>query len=47
VPQEFVAVDDTFGESGQADELLEKYGLTVEHIITAAIKVIGRKEKKF
>ncbi len=45
VPQEFVAVDDTFGESGQADELLQKYGLTVEHIITAAIKVIGRKEK--
>jgi transketolase len=43
VPQEFVAVEDTFGESGQADELLEKYGLTVERIIQMTTKVIKRK----
>jgi len=42
-PQEFVAVEDTFGESGQAEELLDKYGLTVEHIIQATLSVIKRK----
>ncbi len=44
VPQEFVAVEDTFGESGQAEELLEKYGLTIEHIIEVTVKVINRKK---
>lgn len=43
-PQEFVAVEDTFGESGQADELLEKYGLTVEHIVRAALRAVQRKK---
>lgn len=42
-PQEFVATMDTFGESGTADELMEKYGLTAEHIVQASEKVIGRK----
>ncbi|HLS71742.1 MAG TPA: transketolase family protein [Chitinophagaceae bacterium] len=42
-PQEFVAVDDTFGESGKPNELLDKYGLSVEDIYRAAKKVIGRK----
>lgn len=45
VPQEFVAVKDTFGESGKPKELLEKYGLTKEHIITAAKAAIARKGK--
>jgi transketolase len=43
VPHEYVAVEDTFGESGKPAQLLEKYGLTKEHIIKAAEKVIGRK----
>ncbi|MFZ9046531.1 MAG: transketolase family protein [Cyclobacteriaceae bacterium] len=42
-PQEFVAVNDKFGESGKPEELLDKYGLSTEHIVTAAEKVIHRK----
>jgi transketolase len=42
-PQEFVAVNDSFGESGTPDQLLEKYGLNADAIISAAQKVIARK----
>ncbi|HQQ93880.1 MAG TPA: transketolase C-terminal domain-containing protein [Bacteroidia bacterium] len=42
-PQEFVAVHDSFGESGTPDELLKKYGLESSDILTAALKVIKRK----
>ncbi len=38
----FVAIQDTFAESGKGDELLEKYGLTYPHIIKAAKKLLGR-----
>lgn len=38
----FVAIQDTFAESGKAEELLEKYGLTHPHIIKAAKKLLGR-----
>ncbi len=34
-----VGVEDTFGESGTGDELLEKYGLTVENIVEKAKKI--------
>ncbi len=40
--QEFVATDDTFGESGEAEELLEKYGLGVKDIIAAAKRALGK-----
>lgn len=40
---EIVAVNDSFGESGKPKELLEKYGLTSEAIITAVKKVVKRK----
>jgi transketolase len=43
VPHEYVAVMDTFGESGQPKQLLEKYGLTREHIVMAAERAIARK----
>lgn len=43
VPQEFVAVNDTFGESGVPALLMEKYGLTSEAIIKKAKRVIDRK----
>lgn len=43
VPHEYVAVQDTFGESGLPGQLLEKYGLTARHIVEAAEKAIGRK----
>jgi len=44
VPQEYVAVQDTFGESGKPNDLLTKYGLSTEHIIMAAEKVLLRKK---
>lgn len=43
VPQEFVGVNDSFGESGKPEELLEKYGLNAENIVKAAKKAISRK----
>lgn len=43
VPMEMVAVNDSFGESGKPDQLLEKYGLDVPNIITAAERAISRK----
>ena len=42
-PQEFVAVNDSFGESGTPDQLLEKYGLNETAIVAAAKKAISRK----
>ncbi len=42
-PQEFVAVNDSFGESGTPDELMEKYGLSVNAIIDCVNKVLLRK----
>lgn len=42
-PQEFVAVNDSFGESATPDELMKKYGLNDEAIIKAVEKVISRK----
>lgn len=42
-PQEFVAVNDRFGESGKPVELLEKYGLGVGDVVAAARKVLTRK----
>lgn len=43
VPVERVGVQDTFGHSGTADELLTRYGLTTENIIEKAKKAISRK----
>lgn len=43
VPQEFVAVNDSFGESGTPAQLMEKYGLTDKAIVEAVKKVIARK----
>lgn len=43
VVQEFVAVNDTFGESGTPDQLMKKYGLDVVDIIAAAKRAIARK----
>lgn len=42
-PIEFVAVNDTFGESGTPEELMKKYGLDTPNIIAAAEKAISRK----
>jgi transketolase len=42
-PQEFVAVNDTFGESGTPNELLKKYHLETTDIVLAAARVLARK----
>jgi transketolase len=42
-PQEFVATNDTFGESGTPAQLMEKYGLNSESIVKASENVIKRK----
>lgn len=42
-PQEFVAVRDTFGESGTPDQLMIKYGLDTPDIVKAAQRAIARK----
>ena len=42
-PQEMVAVNDSFGESGTPMQLLEKYGLSPNDIVKAVEKVIKRK----
>lgn len=43
VPQEFVATQDTFGESGTPEQLFEKYGLNSDAIIKSCEKVMRRK----
>jgi transketolase len=40
---EFVGIQDTFAESGQPQELLEKYGLMAHNIVDAVRKVVARK----
>jgi transketolase len=42
-PQEFVATNDTFGESGTPEQLMDKYGLNADAIVKAALKAIARK----
>lgn len=44
VPMEFVGVNDTFGESGKAADLMVKYGLKDVNIVEAVKKVIKRKK---
>ena len=45
MPMEFVGLHDTFGESGQPKELIEKYGMGVKAIKEAVRKVINRKNE--
>ena len=42
VPVEFIAVNDSFGQSGKPDELIEHYGLGVSHIKEAIRKAAAR-----
>ena len=42
-PQEFVATNDTFGESGTPTQLMEKYGLNANAIVEKVNKVLKRK----
>jgi len=42
-PQEFVATQDTFGESGTPEQLMDKYGLNAKAIVDGVQKVLKRK----
>jgi transketolase len=42
-PQEFVATQDTFGESGTPAQLMAKYGIDQNAIVEKVKKVIERK----
>jgi transketolase len=44
VPMRRVGIPDTFGESGDCEELMAKYGLTAENIVEAAHEVLSRKK---
>ena len=41
-PQEFVAVNDTFGESGTPAELMHKYEIDAEAVVKAVKRVLAR-----
>jgi len=43
VPMKRVGVPNVFGESGESDELMDKYGLTAEHIVESAHDVLKRR----
>jgi transketolase len=43
-PQEYVAVNDSFGESGTPDQLMKKYGLDKQNIVDAVERVMARKK---
>lgn len=43
LPMEFVAIQDSYAESGRPEELFQKYGLTDTHIVQAAKKVLAKK----
>jgi len=42
-PMEFVGVQNRFGESGESEELIEKFGMGVSDIKEAVKKVLKRK----
>lgn len=42
-PQEYVAVNDSFGESGTPEQLMKKYGLEASNVVEAVQKVMARK----
>lgn len=46
VPVKRIGVNDSFGESGTGDALLEKYGLTTEHLVQAVKNIITMKNNK-
>ncbi len=42
-PQEYVGVDDSFGESGPPMDLMTKYGIDAQNVVDAALRAIQRK----
>ena len=46
VPMRRIGIPDTFGESGPYEALLEKYGMSMEHIVKAAGQVLEAKRRQ-
>ena len=46
-PMEYVAVNDSFGESGTPEQLMKKYGLEAENITEAALRVLSHKKNEY
>lgn len=46
VPVAMIGIEDSFGESGSPEELLEKYGLTAENVAEAARRVVAKKSSR-
>lgn len=46
VPMKIIGVQDSFGESGEPEELLEKYGLSVDNIIRGVTTVLRMKRRQ-
>lgn len=46
VPVEFVAIQDTYAESGDPEQLMRRYGLSPEAIVAAARRVLERKRER-
>jgi transketolase len=46
VPVEMVGMPNCFGESGEPNELIEKYGMDVQSVVRAVRKVVNRKISK-
>ena len=44
-PLERVGINDEFADTGSQDELLQEFGLTVDHIVEAVKRVISRKQQ--
>jgi transketolase len=42
VPVSMIGINDKFGESGKPDELMQKYGMTAEHIIFEVKNMLER-----
>jgi transketolase len=47
VPIEFVGVKDSFGGSGEPEELMEKFGLTWKEIYASALVSMERRDRGF
>lgn len=44
VPMEFIAIRDTYAESGTPEQLFDRYGLSARHITRVAERVVKRKK---
>ena len=44
VPMEFVAIQDTYAQSGKPEELFARYGLTAQNIVQAVRRAVARKK---